>query len=588
VNRAQPIVFRSPGRELVGFYHPPTGSDARGPAVVLCNPLGYEAMSAHRTLRHLAERLAAAGFPALRFDYHGTGDSAGDTREPARIGTWIEDIRSSVRELRARSGVHRVALFGVRFGASLATVAASGLDDVDALVAWAPVVSGRLHVRELRAFRMLRDPKARRDDGGEEIGGYLFARDTLADMSAIDLLARSDRGVGRVLVVARGDTSARDDADLVAHWKASGAEAELAADSGYAAMMRDDPYDSVLPSATLDTIVAWLGRASVSAGPTLAPAAPQPTALALPGSRGNPALRETSMLFGPGDRLFGVVTEPDAPVAADRPAILLLNVGADSHVGPHRMYVEHARELAALGYLVFRFDVGGLGESLAAPGERENRLYHLGSVDDVKSAMTALGEARGVRRFVLVGLCSGAFLAYHTATTDPRVAGQVLLNMFAFEWKEGDPVAPVERKTYSSNRFYARQLLDRQVWRRAIQGKVDVRGIATVMAGRLWEQLRLDARDLGSRVLGRRAQTPVERAFHALCDRGVRSLMVFSDKDGGLDMIAPYLGTDAHRISRRTEFSIEIASGVDHTFASLASQQRLRQIVSRYVAAHFG
>jgi hypothetical protein len=41
-------------------------------------------------------------------------------------------------------------------------------------------------------------------------------------------------------------------------------------------------------------------------------------------------------------------------------------------------------------------------------------------------------------------------------------------------------------------------------------------------------------------------------------------------------------------MTRRREFSIEIASGVDHTFASLASQERLRQVVARYVAARFG
>jgi alpha-beta hydrolase superfamily lysophospholipase len=588
VTRALPTVFGAPGRELSGLYHPPVAGAERGPAVVLCNPLGFEAMGAHRTMRHLAERLAAAGFPALRFDYHGTGDSSGQSGEPARIGAWVEDIRAAVREVRARSGAQRVALFGLRFGASLATVAASGESDIDALVAWAPIVSGRAHVRELRAFRMLKAPKGRREDGGEEIGGYLFARDTLADMSAIELLARSDRGVSRVLIVPRGDAPARDESELAAHWKAAGAEAELATTSGYAAMMRDDPYDSVLPSATLDAIVAWLARSGARAPASQPVTTPPAAVLALQAPPGRQGLRETGILFGQGQRLFGIVTEPDVPARPDRPAILLLNVGADSHVGPHRMNVELARELAALGHVTFRFDVGGLGESLPAPGERENRLYDLRSVDDVKTAMTALGQERGVKRFVLVGLCSGAFLAYHTAVSDERVAGQVLLNMFAFEWKEGDPVAPVERKTYLSNRFYAQQLMDSGVWRRALRGKVDVRGIATVMAGRLWERARLDARDLGARILGRVARTPVERAFHALCDRGVQTLMVFSDKDGGLDMITPYLGPDARRMARRREFSIEIASGVDHTFASLASQERLRQVVARHVAARFG
>jgi alpha-beta hydrolase superfamily lysophospholipase len=585
--RAQPAVFGHRDRQVFGFFHAPAAELARTRGVVLCNPLGYEAMSAHRTYRHLAQRLSAAGFPTLRFDYRGTGNSSGEAHDPGRIGAWSDDIRTAVRELRDRSAVQHVALFGVRFGASLAVAAAVEQPEVDALVAWAPIVSGRTHVRELRAYRMMhKDPKAKRVDGGEEIGGYFFARETLSDMASIELLTRTHHGIRRVLVVPRADQPARDEVDLAEHWKAGGADARLASQSGYAPMMRDDPYDSVVPFATLDEIVAWLGEASSRSN--RAPARGGATSAVLTvGGPGREPLKETSLLFGEGQRLFGVISELAVPVARPRPAICLLNVGADSHVGPHRMNVELARELASRGYLTFRFDVGGLGESHAAPGKRENRLYRLDSVDDVKSAMTALGRVREAREFVLVGLCSGAFLAYHTAVADERVVGQVLLNMFAFEWQEGDPVAPVERKTYLSSRFYARALLDRRVWLRAFKGEVDARGIAGVVAERLLSQLVLGARSLGARALGRRMQTRIEREFHAVCDRGVRSLMVFSETDGGLDMVARYLGTDARRMKRRKNFAIEVATGVDHTFASIDSQRRLREFVGKYFALHF-
>ncbi len=578
------MVFGAADGQVLGFYHPPRPSFGRAPAVVLCNPLGYEAMSAHRTLRHLAERMADAGFPALRFDYQGTGDSAGHAGDPDRIATWVGDIRAAIRELRELSGTREIALFGLRFGASLATLAASGEPGVDALIVWAPVVSGRVFARELRAFRMLTDPTVKCPDGGEEVGGYLFTRQTLAEMSAIDLLARADPGVGRVLVVPRGEVPSREEHDLVVHWK----ETTLASESGYASMMRDDPYEAVVPSATLDAIVAWLGRtpgASSSRHPS--PARSATAVLDVTGGSSRQPLRETAILFGKDQRLFGVITEPRGPVPEDRPAVLLLNVGADSHVGPHRMNVQHARDLASKGYLTLRLDVGGLGESLAAPGRRENQLYDVASVDDVRCAMSALAETRGTRRFVVVGLCSGAFLAYHTAVSDPRVVGQVLLNMFAFEWKEGDPVAPAKRNTYLSSRFYARSLLDRSAWRRALHGQVDVAGIATVVAARLRDRILADTRELGCRVLGRRAHTPVERAFHAICDRGVHSLMVFSDEDGGLDMVTRYLGTEARRMRCREGFSIQVARRVGHTFTSLASQQRLHEIVARYVTAHF-
>ncbi len=195
--------------------------------VVLCNPLGYEAMSAHRTYRHLAERLSARGFPALRFDYDGTGDSSGRLVEPGRVRAWLDSIRAATMEARVRSGARVVALFGVRLGATLATVAANEIRDVEALVLWAPIVSGRAHVRELQAFRLLNKARVTpaRADGSVEVGGYLFGRDTLADLSAIDLLAmpgRDDALSRRTLILARGERPAADETRFVAGLKARG------------------------------------------------------------------------------------------------------------------------------------------------------------------------------------------------------------------------------------------------------------------------------------------------------------------------------------------------------------------------------
>ena len=75
------------GEGLFGWYH---AADAGGRdiVVVLCPPMGPEYTRSHRTLRHLADRLALAGIPALRFDYHGVGDSAGDEDDPDRVGHW--------------------------------------------------------------------------------------------------------------------------------------------------------------------------------------------------------------------------------------------------------------------------------------------------------------------------------------------------------------------------------------------------------------------------------------------------------------------------------------------------------------------
>ncbi len=150
-------------------------------------------------------------------------------------------------------------------------------------------------------------------------------------------------------------------------------------------------------------------------------------------------VHEESLRFGEAGSLFGILSEPVGGLSTRRPAVLFLNVGANHRVGPGRMYVSLARDMAALGYLAFRFDVAGLGDSQADAG-RERQIYSPDSVRDVRAAVAMLAARRGVERVVLVGVCSGAYLAFHAGLADPRVAGQILINPQTFEWKESDSV----------------------------------------------------------------------------------------------------------------------------------------------------
>jgi pimeloyl-ACP methyl ester carboxylesterase len=75
----------------------------------------------------------------MRFDYGGTGDSAGDGGRVS-LREWTADLATAIEEVRRRSGMSRVALVGQRLGASLAWSAATQRGDVDLLVLWDPIV----------------------------------------------------------------------------------------------------------------------------------------------------------------------------------------------------------------------------------------------------------------------------------------------------------------------------------------------------------------------------------------------------------------------------------------------------------------
>ncbi|MGH7295724.1 MAG: alpha/beta fold hydrolase, partial [Polyangiaceae bacterium] len=301
---------------------------------------------------------------------------------------------------------------------------------------------------------------------------------------------------------------------------------------------------------------------------------------------------ESALFFGSPEqrrRVFGVVTDPAADTRRENaPALIFLNVGANHHVGPNRMYVILARQLAARGYVSLRFDVAGLGDSPLPPGSPENRLYSKDSVDDVKAAMTFLQQTRGTSRFVLTGLCSGAYLAFHTAIEDPRVVGQVLLNPQTFEWHDGDSLELSVRKGFLSTRYYAKALLDYRVWLRAARGKVNVVEVLGALRERLRARAGANLAVLGARLTGRPAPTTeVERAFHALGDRGVDSLLVFSFNDGGVDMIERHLGGGARRMRHRQNFALVIVDDADHTFTPTASQLVLYELLERHALSRF-
>src|SRR6185437_4398727 len=107
---ATPTWFGPAESPLLGWLHLPDDGRARA-GIVLCPSLGKEQISAYPTLRLLADRLAVQGFAALRFDYEGTGDSAGDVSGESRVGTWLTNIAQAAGLLR-QIGLRSVALVG--------------------------------------------------------------------------------------------------------------------------------------------------------------------------------------------------------------------------------------------------------------------------------------------------------------------------------------------------------------------------------------------------------------------------------------------------------------------------------------------
>ena len=145
-----PLRFQRDERDLYAQLILPAGGMPCSQGVVFCNPLGQEAIRTHRMYRVLADRLGAASFAVLRFDYYGTGDSAGDDAEGEPDG-WVGDIVAACELLQSRAGCRELSLFGMRLGANLALRAARLLAAPPrAVLLWDPIPDGKEYIRQLQ------------------------------------------------------------------------------------------------------------------------------------------------------------------------------------------------------------------------------------------------------------------------------------------------------------------------------------------------------------------------------------------------------------------------------------------------------
>jgi alpha/beta superfamily hydrolase len=147
--------FPCGSRRLYGFLHEPRATEtplAIAPAaVVIVHPFMEERQDAHPFLRSLASQICARGLWAMRFDLHGCGDSEGEW-EDATVASWLDDIAAACDFAREQSGVERVLLCGLRFGASLAALASTQVAPMP-LALIQPVVKGVTYSMDmLRAY----------------------------------------------------------------------------------------------------------------------------------------------------------------------------------------------------------------------------------------------------------------------------------------------------------------------------------------------------------------------------------------------------------------------------------------------------
>ena len=176
----------------------------KGIGIVFCHPFAEEKLISHRGMVNLARRLTKEGAYSFRFDEMGHGDSDGNF-EDSTVETRVSDIRCAVSHLREQTGVERVGLLGVRFGATLAVLASKTVSEIDCLILISPIVDGKSYIEQclrsnlatqMATYRKIikeREQLIQELTAGEmvNIDGYLLTKTLYEQMQDINLLSLS-------------------------------------------------------------------------------------------------------------------------------------------------------------------------------------------------------------------------------------------------------------------------------------------------------------------------------------------------------------------------------------------------------------
>lgn len=187
-----PVTFECKGQQIVGMLHLPEGR-GRFPTALLLHGFTGTKVEMHRMFVKLARSFAQHGIATLRFDFRGSGDSAGEF-EDMTIRSEVADALEAIKFLgrHKRINSRRLALVGMSMGGAIAAhVVAREKGHVKSLVLWAPVAEGAGILDELStpdAVSSLAETGL--TDHGGNLVGVAFVRQ-FADMKPLREVARS-------------------------------------------------------------------------------------------------------------------------------------------------------------------------------------------------------------------------------------------------------------------------------------------------------------------------------------------------------------------------------------------------------------
>lgn len=236
--------------------------------------------------------------------------------------------------------------------------------------------------------------------------------------------------------------------------------------------------------------------------------------------------------------------------------LVMVAGGPQYRIGGHRQLVLWARQFAANGFPVLRFDFKGMGDSYGEFLDFDN------TDGDIKSALdqffAAVPSLKGV---VLWGECNASSASLFYAHKDPRVRGIVMINPWV-RTEQGQAKAVVKH-------YYLNRIMQKSFWRKVFSLQFDVIGSLRSAKEMIATARGKPAANAGARVVQEDSRPLPERMFDGLKRFRGQIMLIMS----GRDMVSKEFDD---LLQSRPEWKLELAvhqaerhdlQYADHTFS---------------------
>ena len=257
------------------------------------------------------------------------------------------------------------------------------------------------------------------------------------------------------------------------------------------------------------------------------------------------------------------------------PSIVLLSTGGGHHVGPHRLYVPLAREWAADGHLVLRFDLGGIGDSVPPPGTEGGNAYPGHRLDDAREAIQFVRREAPHAPVILAGLCSGGWLAFEAARAGLAVDAIISVNPPMYLRDGGRGWVAQQRQLDR----YQQSIRNPLKWLQSLRS-----GTAATAIFALAQRAGRNTASRLKRVTGDRLPAGLASDLQVIAQKNITAFFVFSDGDNGHRYFEQHAPPALRRTDIRRLVQHVVVDDAGHVFRPMAAQRRLKALLNEFVS----